>query len=128
MIGELNTSHTYVFGGDRKRTADRTSIGLLGATYTADVENNRYQFEKIYRTADWSRAVYPPLTKPGIEIMEGDYLLKVNGIEVFADKNIYSYFLDLANKQITITVNNKPSLDGAKDYVVETVAGEYWRG
>ena len=58
--------------------------------------------------------------------MEGDYLLKVNGIEVFADKNIYSYFLDLANKQITITVNNKPSLDGAKDYVVETVAGEYW--
>jgi len=124
LIGELNTSHTYVFGGDKKRKADRIGIGLLGATYTADVENNRYRFAKIYRTADWSRGVYPPLTKPGIDVNEGDYLLKVNGTEVFADKNIYSYFLDLAKKQITITVNNKPSLEGAKEYVVETVAGE----
>jgi tricorn protease len=124
LIGELNTSHTYVFGGDRKRKADRTGIGLLGATYKADVKNNRYQFAKIYRTADWSRDVYPPLTKPGIDVKEGDYILKVNGTEVFADKNIYSYFLDLAEKQITITVNNKPSLEGAKEYVVETVAGE----
>jgi tricorn protease len=126
LIGELNTSHTYVFGGDRKRTADRTGTGLLGATYSADIQNNRYQFEKIYRTADWSRGIYPPLTKPGIEVNEGDYLLKVNGIEVFADRNIYSYFLDLANKQVTITVNDKPSLEGAKDHVVETVAGEYY--
>jgi len=124
LIGELNTSHTYVFGGDRKRTADRTGIGLLGATYTSDVKNNRYQFAKIYRTADWSRGVYPPLTKPGIDVNEMDYLLKVNGTEVFADKNIYSYFLDLANKQVTITVNNKPSLEGAQEYVVETVSGE----
>ncbi len=53
---------------------------------------------------------------------EGDYLLKVNGKEVFADRNIYSYFLDLADKQITITVNDKPSLDGAKEYVVKTLS------
>ena len=124
LIGELNTSHTYVFGGDRKRKADRTNVGLLGATYAADLKNKRYQFEKIYQTADWSREIYPPLTKPGIQVNEGDYLLKVNGNEVFADKNIYGYFLDLANKQITITVNDKPTLDGAKDYVVKTVASE----
>jgi len=125
LIGELNTSHTYIFGGDRKRKAERTTVGLLGATYAADQKNNLYQFDKIYRTSDWSRGVYPPLTKPGIEVNEGDYLLKVNGKEVFADKNIYCYFLDLANKQITITVNDKPTLDGAKDYVVKTIAGEY---
>ncbi len=33
LIGELNTSHTYVFGGDRKRKADKINVGLLGATY-----------------------------------------------------------------------------------------------
>lgn len=124
LIGELNTSHTYVFGGDQKRKADRVNIGLLGATYQADRKNKRYQFEKIYQTADWSRGIYPPLTKPGVDVHVGDYLLKVNGEEVFTDKNIYSYFLDLANKQITITVNDKPSLDGAKDYVVEPLADE----
>ncbi len=124
LIGELNTSHTYIFGGDRKRKADRINVGLLGATYSADQNNNRYQFEKIYQTADWSRDIYPPLTKPGIDVNEGDYLLKVNDKEVSTDKNIYSYFLDLADKQITITVNDKPSLDGAKEYVVKALADE----
>ncbi len=125
LIGELNTSHTYIFGGDRKREAERTNTGLLGATYSLDEQNNLYQFKKIYRTSDWSRGIYPPLTKPGIDINEGDYILKVNGKEVSADKNIYWYFQDLANKQITITVNDKPSLDGAKEYTVKTLSGEY---
>jgi len=125
LIGELNTSHTYVFGGDRKRKADRTGTGLLGATYSIDQENNRYQFKKIYRTADWSREVFPPLTRPGIEVKEGDYILKVNDMEVFADKNVYSYFQGLADKQITIMVNDKPDLEGSKEYTVKTLSGEY---
>jgi len=125
LIGELNTSHTYIFGGDKKRKADRTNVGLLGATYTVDLDNNRYQFEKIYKVADWSRGVYPPLNKPGVVVNEGDYLLKVNGEDVVAAKNIYSYFQDLANKQITITVNDKPTLEGSREYVVKTLSGEY---
>jgi len=125
LIGELNTSHTYIFGGDRKRKTKGINVGLLGATYEVDTDNNRYQFEKIYRVADWSRGVYPPLTKPGVEVNEGDYLLKVNGKEVLADKNIYSYFQDMAKKQITITVNDKPTMEGAQEYVVEPLSGEY---
>ena len=125
LIGELNTSHTYIFGGDKKRKSENVSVGLLGAIYTANTANNRYQFEKIYSVADWSRGIYPPLTKPGIEVNEGDYLLKVNGVEVFASKNIYSYFQDLAKKQITITVNDSPTLEGARAYVVEPLSGEF---
>ncbi|MEZ5084166.1 MAG: PDZ domain-containing protein [Bacteroidales bacterium] len=124
LIGELNTSHTYIYGGDRKRKAENTSIGLLGATYSVDTENNRYKFEKIYKVADWSRGIYPPLTRPGIEINEGDYLLKVNGVEVLASKNIYSYFQDLAKKQVTITVNDKPVLEGSREYVVKPLSSE----
>jgi tricorn protease len=132
LIGELNTSHTYVFGGDRKRKADRTNVGMLGATYSVDSDNNRYQFNKIYRVADWSNEVYPPLNKPGVDVSEGDYLLNVNGEEVYANKNIYCYFQDLANKQITITVNNKPTLEGSREYVVKPLSDEsqlqyqYW--
>jgi len=124
LIGELNTSHTYVYGGDRKRTADGINVGLLGATYLADQKNKRYQFDKIYQTADWSRGVYPPLSRPGVNVEHGDYLLKVNNKEITTDRNIYSYFQDLAGKQITITVNDKPSLDGAKEYVVKPLASE----
>jgi len=132
LIGELNTSHTYVFGGDTKRKADRVNVGMLGADYSVDKNNNRYRFEKIYRVPDWSRGTYPPLAKPGIHINEGDYLIKVNGKEVTADKNIYSYFQDLANKQVTITVNDKPSNEGVRDYVVKPISSDnrlryrYW--
>jgi len=36
LIGELATSHTYVYGGDRRRRPDRVPTGLLGADLVAD--------------------------------------------------------------------------------------------
>ena len=30
LIGELNTSHTYVYGGDRQRDVERVSVGMPG--------------------------------------------------------------------------------------------------
>ena len=124
LIGELNTSHTYIFGGDVKRDASRVNIGLLGANWKIDRANNRYQFKKIYRVPDWSRQVIPPLSKPGIRVKEGDYLLKVNGIDVTADKNIYSYFQGLAGEQITILVSDKPGMAGAREFTVKPLGGE----
>ena len=124
MIGELNTSHTYVYGGDARRKADPVTTGMLGADYSVDLQNNLYRFKKIYREKDWSRETWPPLAKPGVNITEGDYLLKVNNVEVKADKEIYSYFTGLAGKQITLTINSKPVLAGAREVVVEPAGGE----
>jgi tricorn protease len=125
LIGELSTSHTYVFGGDVQRTADRVNIGLLGVDWQMDNKSKRYQFKKIYRVSDWTSQVFPPLTKPGVNVNEGDFLLAVNGVDVTADKNIYSYFQNLAGKQTTILVNSKPTKDGAKEYAVKPLRGEY---
>lgn len=124
LIGELNTSHTYVYGGDSKRNADRVNVGMLGADYKVDVQNNLYQFKKIFKERDWTRETWPPLAKPGININEGDYLLKVNNVEVKANKEVYSYFVGLAKKQVTLTVNSKPTLVGAREVVVEPVNSE----
>ncbi len=124
LIGELNTSHTYVYGGDSKRKADRVNVGMLGADYKIDITNNLYQFSKIYKERDWSRETWPPLAKPGININEGEYLLKVNNIDVKANKEVYAYFVGLAGKQVTLTVNSKPTLLGAREVVVEPVNSE----
>jgi len=124
LIGELNTSHTYVYGGDSKRKADRVNVGMLGADYKVDAQNNLYQFSKIYKERDWSRETWPPLAKPGININEGEYLLKVNNTDVKASKEVYSYFIGLAGKQVTLTVNSKPTLVGAREVVVEPVGNE----
>jgi tricorn protease len=124
LIGELNTSHTYVYGGDPLRRPERVNVGLLGADWKIDKANNRYRFKKIYRVPDWSREILPPLVKPGIEVKEGDYLLRVNGEEVTADRNIYSYFLDLAGKQVTLLVNESPTLAGAQEVLIKPLGSE----
>jgi len=118
MIAELNTSHTYVYGGDRQRSSDPVDVGMLGADYSIDTQNNLYRFKKIYREKDWSREAWPPLAKPGVNIAEGDYLLRVNNTAVKADRDIYSYFTGLSGKQVTLTVNSKPSMAGAREVTV----------
>ncbi len=124
LIGELNTSHTYIYGGDNQRDGDNVNVGLLGINFMADEKNNRYQITKIFTESDWSREVYPPFAKPGIEINVGDYILMVNGNKVTTDKNFYSYFVNQAGKQVTLTVNNKPSMDDAWQVVVEPARSE----
>lgn len=124
MIGELNTSHTYVYGGDRQRKADRVGTGMLGADYAIDETNGLYKFKKIYTMSDWSRSVMPPLAQPGLNIKEGDYLLAVNGEKITSKKNIYSYFQDLSGKEVLLTVNSSPSMSGARTLEVKTLGGE----
>jgi tricorn protease len=133
LIGELNTSHTYVFGGDRQRRPERVNVGMLGVDW--DVDENGYRFEKIYRVPDWTREVIPPLTRPGVDVREGDYLLAVNGTAVTADRNIYSYFQGLAGEQVRLLVSGQPHTgsgsppraDGktVREYVVEPIRGEF---
>jgi tricorn protease len=124
LIGELNTSHTYVYGGDSKRKGDRVNVGMLGVDWKIDNANNLYQFAKIYTEPDWSREMYPPLSKTGVNIKEGDYLLKVNGVDITSDKNIYSNFIGLAQQQVVLTVNSKPTLSGAREVVVKPASSE----
>ncbi|UCF04249.1 MAG: PDZ domain-containing protein, partial [bacterium] len=124
LIGELNTSHTYVFGGDIRRDAEYVNVGMLGVDWEADPKSNRYRFKKIYRVTDWTREIIPPLARPGVDVAEGDYLLRVNGEEVTTGRNIYSYFQDLAGEQVTILVNGKPAHKGAREYTVAPIRGE----
>ncbi len=125
LIGELNTSHTYVFGGDKARQPQRVNTGMLGADWQVDPVSKRYQFKKIYRVPDWTNDIVPPLTMPGLNVKEGDYLLQVNGMEVTSDRNIYSYFQNLAQKQVTLLINNKPTATGAREITVKPLSNEF---
>jgi len=120
----LNTSHTYVIGGDIYRSTEKVNVGMLGADFEVDKVSRRYKFKKIYRVADWTEKVYPPLVKPGINIREGDYLLQVNGNEIFSEKEVYAYFQNLAKTQVTLLVNEKPAMTGAREIVVEPISSE----
>ncbi len=125
MIAELSTSHTYVYAGYHRREAERVNVGMLGVDWEVDESNKLYRFKIIYRMPFWSTATVPPLSKPGLNVSEGDYLLRVNNENVSAEKNIYSYFQNLAGEQVRLTINAKPSLTGAREITVEPTRGEF---
>lgn len=120
--GETSIGHSFVGGGDYP-DVDRVPVGLLGADYT--IENNRYRIQKIYTGESWNPQVKAPLSAPGINVNEGDYLLAVNGVELNASQNLFSAFDQTANKQIFITVNDEPSMEGARELTVVPVSNEY---
>lgn len=124
LVGELSTSHTYVYGGAEKRKAERVNIGMLGADYEVDQTSNRYRIKKIYQVPDWTQEIFPPLVQPGQDIKPGDYILRVNGNDVTTDRSIYHYFQDLADKQVELTVNHTPDLATARKIMVKPLRSE----
>jgi tricorn protease len=124
LISELNTSHTYVSGGDRRRKADRVKVGLLGVDWTADAASGRYRFGRILRAPDWTVDLQPPLAGLGVDIQAGDYLLAVNGREVTTASEVYRWFEGLADKQVSLTVNRQPGPDGAREVAVKPASEE----
>ncbi len=121
MSGEVAVGHSYVSGGDFP-DIDNVPVGLLGADFK--INNGRYQISKIYNGERWNPNTEAPLSKPGITISEGDFILKINGKEISSSDNIYKYLEQTANREITLTINSKASLEGASDVLVKPVSSE----
>ncbi len=124
MIGELSNSHTYVGGGDYP-DLHPVNVGLLGVDFEIDAAGGRYRFKKIYPGENWDSALRSPLTEPGVDVKPGDYLLAVNGRPLRVPQNPYELFENTASQNVTLTVNSKPSADGAREVVVKPIAGEF---
>lgn len=120
MLGEITVGHMFVsgpyHGGDGPHT------GLLGADYTTD--HDRYKFTHIVSGGNWNPTLYSPLTQPGVNVHEGDYLLAVNGMPLHATDNLYSAFEGRAGLQTTITVGANPDGTGSRDVLVVPVRSE----
>ncbi len=124
MVGELSNSHTYV-NGPENPNPNRVTEGLLGADYELDAATGYYRFKKIYPGENWDPQTRSPLTEPGMNIKEGDYLLAVNGRPLKAPDSPDRLLVNTANETTAITINSKPSLDGARTIDVKPLADEF---
>jgi tricorn protease len=123
MFSELSVGH-HLFSatGDRRVNTDFVPGGLLGADF--ETNNNRYRIKKIYGGLNWTPDLRSPLTEPGVNVQVGDYILAVNGDNVTADKNFYSYFENTADKIVTLTVANSADGNNKRNVKVVPVASE----
>ncbi|MGC1687849.1 MAG: PDZ domain-containing protein, partial [Candidatus Acidiferrales bacterium] len=121
MLGELNVGHMFVGGGDIPEPKE-VHVGLLGADYV--IENGRYRFARIYNGENWDPQLKAPLTQPGVNVSAGEYLLAVNGKDVRASDDVYSYFQETAGKQISLKVGPKPEGAGSRDVIVVPIEND----
>ncbi len=123
MISELNVGHAYVRGLGDVENAPSVSVGMLGADFALD--QGAYKITKIYEGAPWDVDARGPLSKPNVDVNEGDFLLAVNGVPLDASKDPWAALQGLADKVVTLTVSDKPRRDDdARDVTVKALDGE----
>ncbi|QYA24293.1 peptidase S41 [Gramella sp. MT6] len=124
MFSELGVGHhRFSSRGDEFETSENIKGGLLGADY--EVANGRYRISKIYGGLNWNPNMRSPLTEPGVNVNEGDYILAVDGEEVTASDNLFKYFENTANKIVTLTVGSSPDMKNSRKEKVIPVENEW---
>ena len=111
-VAELNCGHTYIRGGDMER-GPRVGVGLLGCDF--ELHDGAYRIARIIEGAAWDADARGPLSRTGVAVREGDYLLAVNGVPLDVSKDPWVAFVGLAGKSVELTVNDRPTWEEADD-------------
>ncbi|MFH1964535.1 MAG: PDZ domain-containing protein, partial [Acidobacteriota bacterium] len=122
MCSELAVGHHRVRGGERLFDPQEVSGGLLGVDF--EVVNNRYRIRKIFEGLNWNPELRSPLTEPGVNVSVNDYILAVNGRDLTAADNIYSFFENTADRIVELTVGPNPDAVDSRVVKVVPVKGE----
>jgi tricorn protease len=95
--------------------------GWIGADLIADQAAGYYKFDKIYGPTEYDLNLATPLSRPDIDVKEGDYLIAINGKEIKVPEDYFKELQVIKGQKVSITVNNKPTLTGAKTYEITPI-------
>ena len=121
MLADITSSHLRGGGGTVPR-GKTVPGGLLGADY--EVTNGRYRFQRIYTGESWNPQLRAPLSGPGINVKEGEYLLEINGHALVSTDDVSQWLEGTAGKRVSLRVGPDPSGANARDLAVTPVASE----
>src|SRR5262249_15774405 len=83
-----------------------------------------YRFARVYNGENWNPQASAPLTQPGVNVAQGEYLLEVGGRNLTSADNLYSFFEETAGKQVRIRVGNDPSGANSREVTGAPVAND----
>jgi len=124
MIAELSVGHAYITGGDYE-IPTRPKVALPGADLALDDKAGRYRLSKIFRGENEESTYRAPLTEIGVDAREGDYVLAIDGVELRATDNPYQRLRNRADRPVRLTLNDKPSKDGAREITFNPIDDEH---
>ncbi len=121
MLSEMTSGHLRGGGGNIP-LARTVPGGLLGADY--EVVNGRYRFKKIYVGESWNPQLQSPLTQPGLNVNEGEYLLAVSGRELTGNDDVSRLLENTAGKPVLLKIGGDPSGANSREITVVPIASE----
>lgn len=123
MISELSIQHAYIDGGDFQ-IPPRPRSGLPGARFDLDRQAGRYRISKIFRGENEEDIYRSPLTEIGVNASVGDYVLAIDGQELKPTDDPYRLLRNKADNPVQLTLNNTPSLQGARTVSYRPITDE----
>jgi tricorn protease len=123
MIGELNVGHAYNQGPPEglQRPESARSVGLLGCDWS--LERGAYRIARLLLGEPSDPEGRGPLSEPGVDAREGDWLLAVDGVPIDTGRSVYAAFEGLAGRTVELTLNAAPTADGNERRVLVVPLG-----
>ena len=105
MMGELNSLHSQVRGGDVPVDATTPKASSLGAQYQQ--VNDGVKIVDIYQADRDLPSQASPLAKAGVNVNEGDVITHVNGKKISTIVDLKKSLRNQAGKQVLLHINRK---------------------
>ncbi len=121
MVGELNASHQGARGGDYGVKLPKYNVGYLGVRFSLDREKGLYRISHLYAHDPDVKAFHNPSYG---KLKEGDYILKIAGEKVSPSRNIYSYLVGLAGKDVELLVSPDGTMAKARKVTIKAIPSE----
>lgn len=122
LIGELGTGHAYNTPAPAGSDPMSQPAGFLGADLVN--EGGKVKMSKIYRGPSYLPSARGPLGALGVNVKDGEFILAINGEPVTAQTGVTPHLVGKINKRVTLTVNDKPTMEGARTVNVVPTASE----
>jgi tricorn protease len=100
MMGELNTLHSQVRGGDITSDPARPSTASLGGQYQAVSQG--LKISHIYRNDPEIIEALAPLAKPGVNVEVGDIITAINGMPIATVADLNAALLNQSGRQVLL--------------------------
>ena len=85
---------------------------------TLDAASGRYRIAEIFPGENDEERYRSPLTRFGLNVAVGDYVLAINGRPLTADENPYRLLRIAPGQMVQLTINSRPTADGARTILV----------
>jgi tricorn protease len=120
MVGELSALHTFVQGGDARKSADHVDLATLGARLRRDEKAGGYVVEHIYLHDPDLPNLAPPLARLDSLVKEGEAITSIDGVDVLSVPDEGALLRGKVNTQVLLHV--KPASGDARDVLVTPIS------